>query len=244
MAELRNFQQTGTRSATSIDQGLRSYMLGVYNYMALGIAATAVIVLATYMVPAIHAISPILSMPAMIGLFALGWFGPRMVYNGSIGKAHAIYWLYVACWGFGIAPIVHRYLGVDPTIVFKAFLSAAVTFGGMSLWGYTSKRDLTSIGSFAVMGLWGLFVAAIINVVIAMFTGVGAGAIMFSTLISAGFVVLVAVLTAWETQSIKEMYVEGNDNNRNSIMGAFMLYGSFVSIFVNILQILGFMRSE
>ena len=155
-----------------------------------------------------------------------------------------VYWIYVALWGIGIAPIVHRYLGIDPSMVMTAFLSAAVTFGAMSLWGYTSKRDLSGMGAMAGMALMGLLLAAVVNLVVGFIFGFGPGNMMISMLISFGFVIFVSLITAWETQAIKEMYVDSDSGEavaRKSIFGAFMLYGSFVSIFVNILQILGFL---
>jgi FtsH-binding integral membrane protein len=167
--------------------------------------------------------------------------------GGTVARAHVVYWIYVALWGIGIAPIVNRYLGIDPSMVMTAFLSAAATFGAMSLWGYTSKRDLSGMGAIAAMALMGLLVAALVNLVVAMFTGVGAATMMISMLISFGFVIFVSLITAWETQVIKEMYVEAEGQEavaRKSVFGAFMLYGSFISIFVNILQILGFLNSS
>jgi FtsH-binding integral membrane protein len=167
--------------------------------------------------------------------------------GGTVARAHIVYWAYVALWGIGIAPMVNRYLGINPSIVMTAFLSAAATFGAMSLWGYTSKRDLSGMGAIAGMALMGLLIAAVVNMVVAMFTGVGSGTMMISMLISFGFVIFVSLITAWETQIIKEMYVEADGSEavaRKSIFGAFMLYGSFISIFVNILQILGFMNSS
>ena len=167
--------------------------------------------------------------------------------RGSVARAHVVYWVYVALWGIGIAPIVNRYLGVDPSMVMTAFLSASATFGAMSVWGYTSKRDLSGMANIAAMALMGLLIAAVINLVVAMFTGIGGTAMVISTLISAGFVLFVSLITAWETQAIKEMYVESEGGEavaKKSIFGAFMLYGSFISIFVNILQILGFMSSS
>jgi FtsH-binding integral membrane protein len=128
-----------------------------------------------------------------------------------------------------------------------AFLSASLTFGAMSMWGYTSKRDLSGMGAIAGMALMGLLIAGLVNLVVAMFTGVSAATMMISMLVSFGFVVFVSLITAWETQVIKEMYVESEGQEavaRKSIFGAFMLYGSFVSIFVNILQLLGFMNSS
>jgi FtsH-binding integral membrane protein len=222
-------------------------MLGIYNYMALGVAVTAVIVMATYTIPALGAVANVMAFPALIGLLAMGFFAQRLLMGGTVARAHVVYWAYVALWGIGIAPMVNRYLGINPSIVMTAFLSAAATFGAMSLWGYTSKRDLSGMGAIAGMALMGLLIAAVVNMVVAMFTGVGSGTMMISMLISFGFVIFVSLITAWETQIIKEMYVEADGSEavaRKSIFGAFMLYGSFISIFVNILQILGFMNSS
>jgi FtsH-binding integral membrane protein len=247
MAELRYPSQSRAGTQVAVDQGLRSYMLGIYNYMALGVAVTAVIIMATFTIPAFGAAANVLAFPAMLGLIGMGFFAQRLLMGGSIARAHVVYWIYVALWGIGIAPMVNRYLGVDPSMVMTAFLSASLTFGAMSLWGYTSKRDLTGMGVIAGMALMGLLVAALVNLVVAMFTGVGAGTMLFSTIISFAFVIFVSLITAWETQVVKEMYVEAEGQEavaRKSIFGAFMFYGSFVSIFVNILQILGFLNSS
>ena len=247
MAELRYPTQTRTGAQAGLDQGLRSYMLGIYNYMALGVAVTAIIVMATFTIPALGAAANVLAFPAMIGLIGMGFFAHRLLMGGSVARAHVVYWIYVALWGIGIAPIVNRYLGIDPSMVMTAFLSASLTFGAMSLWGYTSKRDLSGMGRFAAMALLGLLVAALVNLVVAMFTGVGGATMMISMLISFGFVIFISLITAWETQAIKEMYYEADSSEavaRKSVFGAFMLYGSFISIFVNILQILGFLNSS
>jgi FtsH-binding integral membrane protein len=246
MAELR-YQTGRAGSATEVHQGLKSYMLGVYNYMGLGIAVTALIVLASFTIPAVGAVTRVLAFPAMIALLALGWFGPRMVFNGSLAKAHGVFWAYVAAWGIGIAPMVSRYLNIDPSMVMSAFLTAAITFGVMSFWGYTSKKDLSGMANTVSMIMIGLLVAALVNIVVSLFTGVTAAAVMISILISGAFVVLVSLLTAWETQMVKELYDEsdiGDTATRKSIYGAFALYGSFVSIFINLLQIFGFLSSD
>ncbi len=247
MAEFRYPSQTRVGTQAAVDQGLRSYMLGIYNYMALGVAVTAAIVMATFTIPALGAVANVLAFPALIGLIGMGFFAQSLLMGGTVARAHVVYWVYVALWGIGIAPIVNRYLGIDPSMVMTAFLSASLTFGAMSMWGYTSKRDLSGMGAIAGMALMGLLIAALVNLVVAMFTGVGAATMMISMLISFGFVVFVSLITAWETQVIKEMYVESEGQEavaRKSIFGAFMLYGSFVSIFVNILQILGFVNSS
>jgi uncharacterized protein len=246
MAELR-YPASRVGSRSEVDQGLKSYMLGVYNYMGLGIGVAAIIVLASFTVPAIGAVTKVLAFPAMLALLALGWFGPKMIYNGSVGKAQGIFWAYVATWGIGISPIVSRYLNVDPSMVMSAFLTAAITFGAMSFWGYTSKKDLSGMGNTVMMIMIGLVIAALVNLVVAMITGVSGTAIIISMLISGAFVVLTALLTAWETQMVKEMYEVGDTGEtatRKSVFGAFLLFGSFVSIFVNLLQIFGFLSGD
>ena len=247
MAEFRYPTQTRAQSQAVIDQGLRSYMLGIYNYMALGVAVTAIVVLATYTIPALGAVANVLAFPAMLGLIGMGFFAQRLLMGGSVARAHVVYWVYVALWGIGIVPMVNRYLGIDPSMVMTAFLSAALTFGAMSLWGYTSKRDLSGMGAMAGMALIGLLIAGLVNLVVAMFTGVTPAAMMISMVISFGFVIFVSLITAWETQAIKEMYVEADGQEmvaRKSVFGAFILYGSFISIFINILQILGFLNNN
>jgi uncharacterized protein len=245
MAELRYPSRATSRG--EVDQGLKSYMVGVYNYMGLGIGVAAIIVLASFTVPAIGAVTKVLAFPAMLALLGLGWFGPRMMFNGSVGRAQAIYWAYVATWGIGIAPIVSRYLGVDPSMVMSAFLTAAITFGAMSFWGYTSKKDLSGMANVVMMIMIGLIIAALVNIVVSLFTGVTGTAMIISILISGAFVVLTALLTAWETQAVKEMYDVSDASDqatRKSVFGAFLLYGSFVSIFVNLLQIFGFLGGD
>jgi uncharacterized protein len=246
MAQVR--YQTQTQTGTQVDAGLRSYMLGVYNYMALGIAVTALIVLASFTIPAVGGVVRALYFPAFIGMIGIGFFGSRMILNSrSMATAQLAYWAYVLCWGIGIAPMVNRYLGVNPSIVMTAFLSAAVTFGGMSLWGYTSKKDLSGMANIAGMALLGLFAVAIVNLLVGLFMGFGSINIGISLLVSAGFVLFVSLITAWETQMVKSMYFEGDmaeTATRKSIFGAFALYGSFVSIFANLLQLMGFMSSD
>jgi uncharacterized protein len=242
MSQVQYQNRTGTRA--EVDAGLRSYMLGVYNYMGLGLAAAAAITFAAYSIPAFGALTRALSFPAFFVLLGLGWFGTRAILNGSVAKAHAFYWAYVATWGIAIAPIVQRYLGVDPSMVMKAFLTAALTFGATSMWGYTTKKDLSGMARTAMMIGFGLIIAALVNFGIAMFTGSAPGGVMFSFILSAAFVVINAIFTAWETQHIRSMYSPsdvGEMATRKSVYGAFLLYGSFVSTFVNLLQIFGIM---
>ncbi len=244
MADYRTNQErfapTASRAGVDIDQGLRSYMLSVYNYMALGIALSAVITLVVANSPALFSVLSGLGIVFFIALIAVSWFGPNMVMNArSEGMAHAAYWGYAALWGLAIAPMVVRYLNVAPNLVVQAFATTALLFGAMSLFGYTTKRDMTAFGRFAVMAMFGIIIAAVINIFM--------GSSMFSLLISGAYVLLISGITAYETQVIKEMYVEsdgGAVTKRKAIFGAFMLYGSFISMFIHILNILGIVNNE
>ena len=242
MADLRYQTQTqgqvGARA--EIDQGLRSYMLGVYNYMALGVAFTAIIALAVASSPAALATVYSLKWVFFIGILGMGFFAPRMIFSGNTAMAHAAYWGYVALWGLGIAPMVAVYLGIDSGIVVQAFLITAVTFGATSLLGYVTKRDLSGFGAFFMIASIGIIIAMLANVFFFQST-------MMSLITSVIVVLLFAGVTAYETQQIKEMYYEGDAPGvakGKSIFGAFMLYGSFITLFVHILNILGIMRSN
>ena len=241
MADLKYRAQSPATSTTrEIDQGLRSYMLGVYNYMALGVAATAIITLFVASSPALLGMAVSLRWVFFIGILALGFFGPKLMFSNNAVLAHGAYWLYCALWGVGIAPMVGLYMGVDPSMVVRAFLIAAATFGATSLAGYVTKRDLSGLGAFFMIATIGIIIAIVVN---ALFIG----STMMSLITSVITVLLFAGVTAYETQMIKQMYVEGDGTvaaRGKSIFGAMMLYGSFVTLFIHILNILGIMRSE
>ena len=230
MADTRYQTQVRTGARTQIDEGLRSYMLGVYNYMALGVAFTAIIVMAVAANPAALAAVYSLKWVFFIATLGLGFFAPRLIFSGNTALAHAAYWGYCALWGLMIAPMVGHYLGLDSSMVYRAFLISAATFGATSLAGYVTKRDLSGFGAFFMM----------VNVFFMQST-------LFSLIPSIVTVLLFAGITAYETQMIKEMYVEGDAvgvAKGKSIFGAFALYGSFVTLFVHILNILGIMGRE
>ena len=149
-------------------------------------------------------------------------------------------WGYVALWGLAIAPMVSVISASTRRIVVQAFLITAVTFGATSLAGYVTKRDLSGFGAFFMMASIGIIIAMLVNVFFIQSS-------MMSLLTSVVVVLLFAGITAYETQQIKEMYYEGDAPGvakGKSIFGAFMLYGSFITLFVHILNILGIMRSE
>jgi hypothetical protein len=240
MAEVRYQPQTQAQTRAEIDQGLRSYMLGVYNYMALGVAVTGIIAMAVAASPAALVAVASLKWVFFIGILGLGFFAPRLIFSGNTAMAHGAYWGYVALWGLGIAPMLGHFLAISPDIVYRAFLISAATFGATSLFGYVTKRDLSGLGAFFMMASIGIIIAMLVNVFFVPST-------MMSLITSVVTVLLFAGVTAYETQMIKEMYVEGDAPGvakGKSIFGAFALYGSFITLFVHILNILGIMRSE
>lgn len=246
MADLKYRTAAQTRTGArplDIDAGLRSYMMRVYNYMALGVAATAIVALYVASNPALMA--AIALGPAKWILFfailGLGFFSPRLVFSGNSAVAHAAYWGYAALWGVFIAPMISFYMGLDGgQLIIRALALTAVTFGATSLAGYVTSRDLSGFGGFLMMATIGLLIAIVANAL--FFTST------LMSLVTSGLVVVVfAAITAWETQMIKQMYVEGDATGvaqGKAIFGAFMLYGSFITLFVHILNILGIMRSE
>lgn len=225
-----------------IDAGLRSFMLGVYNYMGLGLAFTAIVSLGM-MTFAPNVVYTIAATPLKWVIFAailgLGWFSPRLILTGSKAMAHLSFWGYAALWGLGISPMLLRFFGTgEGGLVFKALAITAVMFAGTSLYGYTTKRSLSGMGQFLVMAAIGLIVAMVVNVIF-----IQSG--MMGFIVSALVVLVFAGITAWETQEIKQMYMAGDEQGGGkAIFGAFMLYGSFVTMFIHILNMLGFMSSD
>ncbi len=228
--------QTGS---VAIDQGLRQYMLGVYNYMALAVAGTGLFAMFMASNEALMyqiATSP-LKWVGFIGILGIGWFAPKVMMNGSKVAAHGMFWAYAALWGVMIAPMLYFFQQAGAAQdIYRAFFITSAVFGSMSLWGYTTKRDLSGWASFLVMASVGLIIAIVVNALIFQ-SG------MMSLITSSLVVLVFSAVTAYETQAIKSWYREGSAmNERASIFGAFMLYGSFVTLFVHILNILGIMR--
>ncbi len=223
----------------AFDEGLRRYMLGVYNYMAMGIAATALVGLFFVTNPqaTMAFIGPVKWLP-FIGILALGFFAPKMIMGGSRPMAHGAYWAYVGLWGLLIGPVVSVYtnnLGLGMEVV-KAFFITATVFAAMSLYGYTTKRDLAPMGKFLFMASIGLLIAIVVNIFLQ--------SPLFSFLTSGAVVLIFSGVTAYETQMIKNLYVEGagEQNDRFAIFGAFALYGTFVTLFIHILNMLALSR--
>jgi uncharacterized protein len=230
--------------AIAIDEGLRAYMIRVYNYMAMGVALTGVVSWLTFNAAVTEAagrlvLTPfgqmIFSGPAVLVLF-LGTLGLVFAISWRIGSmapstAFGLFMLYAALLGLMLSSIFLTYTGASITRVF--FISAA-SFGALSLYGYTTQRDLSPIGSFMIMGLIGLIIASLVNIFLKS-TGL-------DFVISAAGVLIFAGLTAWDTQRIKEMYdpmEDGTVVGRKAVMGALSLYLDFINLFLFMLRFLG-----
>ncbi len=242
--DLRPTAQTDARvgARARIDEGLRSYMLRVYNYMALGVAWTAIVTLFLGLNPPL-----MLTLATGIGmwvvffaLLALGWFAPRLIFSGNAATAWLAYFAYATLWGVLISPMVFSYLSMNPAIVVRALLITAITFGAMSLAGYVTKKDLSGFSGFFFMASIGLLIAIVVNNIFFEST-------MASLITSILVVLLFSGVTAFETQTIKQMYMAGDlpeMARSKAIFGAFTLYGSFVTLFIHILNILGIMSGD
>ncbi|MEM6415849.1 MAG: Bax inhibitor-1/YccA family protein [Pseudomonadota bacterium] len=236
----RGYGATAARTSTGVmDEGLRQYMLGVYNYMALAVAGTGVVSLFVASQPQIAfaiAGGPI-KWVLFAGIMGLGWFAPRVIFSGTRIMAHAMFWGYAALWGLLIAPMLLSFqMAGAAQEIYRAFFITASVFAGVSIFGYSTKRDLSGMAGFLAMASIGLLIAIIAN---AIFFKSGMASFITSILV----VLVFSAVTAWETQMIKSLYQQGGEaNERASIFGAFALYGSFVTLFIHILNILGFMR--
>jgi len=251
MAELdrRYGQGVAVGRAEAIDQGLRAYMLRVYNYMASGVALTGIVAWLTYQATGGDAIQvsgkaitgltgfgqALFSLPGMLILFA-GTLGFVFLINGMInrlqtGQAFLLFLGFAALFGLLLSSIFISFTGASITRVF--FITAA-SFGGLSLYGYTTKTDLSPMRAFLVMGLIGIIIAMVVNFFLV------SSALQFA--ISVIGVLIFAGLTAYDTQQIKEMYSVNDDGTvagRKAVMGALRLYLDFINLFMFLLQLFG-----
>ncbi|HIC79757.1 MAG TPA: Bax inhibitor-1/YccA family protein [Kiloniellaceae bacterium] len=170
-----------------------------------------------------------------LGIIGFGFFAPRVMMSGSMAMAHGSFWIYAAMWGALMSPMFLLYTGDSMVRVF--FITAAA-FAGTSLYGYTTKRNLAPMGAFLMMATIGILVAVLVNMFLLQSE-------LFHLGLSIVVVLVFAGLTAYETQMIKNMYSEADGNEvatRKSIFGAFLLYGSFVTMFIWLLSIFGVAR--
>ena len=224
--------------AAEIDVGLRSYMLRVYNYMSLGVAFTGAIAMLVASDAALVQGVARMFWLFFIAIIGMGFFAPRLMISKSVATAQICFWAYAGLWGVVLGPTIWVYGQIDPMMIARAFFITAATFAGLSLFGYTTKKNLAPIGAFLVMATWGILIALLVNVFLIQSGG-------FQLILSIVVVLVFSGLTAYETQMIRNMYYESDGHDvvtRKAIFGAFLLYGSFVTLFVWILNILGMMR--
>ncbi len=244
MADIRNYNArvagAGTRADAGIDEGLRAYMLKVYNLMALGLAITGLAAWGSFNFAVadgqLTAFGQLIYASAfrwvvILAPLAMVFFLSFRINKMSVSAAQTTFWVYSALVGLSLSTIFLVYTGES---VVRTFFITATAFGGLSLYGYTTKRDLSAMGSFLVMGLFGLIIAMLVNIFLQ------SSALQFA--ISAIGVLIFAGLTAYDTQNIKEMYYEGDSDvvaGRKAIMGALRLYLDFINLFMFLLQFLG-----
>ena len=232
--------------AAAVDAGLRAYMLRVYNYMAAAVALTGVVAYATFNAAVvtdasgkITALTPFgqtifsgpLSIVLLLGTLGLVFFISFRINRLQYTTAMTLFMLYAALLGVTLSSIFLAYTGASITRVF--FISAA-SFGALSLYGYTTQRDLSPMGSFMIMGLFGIIIASLVNIFLK-----SSGLDWAISVIGIG---VFAGLTAWDTQRIKEMYDSMDDDGtmgRKAIMGALSLSLDFINLFLMLLRVVG-----
>ena len=228
---------TSAVERADIDEGLRSYLISVYNYMAGGLLVTA---LTAYFI----ANTPLIAMmfDARGGMSGLGWlfllaplivvFGFGWVVNrGTLNQVRGVFLLYSALMGISLAPVFLVYTGASMA---RVFLVTAGTFGAMSLYGYTTKRDLTSMGSCLSMGLWGVIIASVVNIFLKS-SGLDFALSVITVFLFVG-------LTAFDTQKIRAIYLSADSEDmrgRKVVVGALELYLDFINLFMALLRIMG-----
>jgi uncharacterized protein len=242
--------RTGYRTdQVAIDAGLRAYMIRVYNYMTAGVALTGLVAWVAFQaaggegihivgnqVTGLTAFGHAIFASPLMWLFVLAPLGLVMLLSFGINRLSAntalmLFFVYAGLLGLSLATIFLAYTGASITRVF--FISAA-TFGAMSLYGYTTQRDLTGMGSFLFMGLIGLVIASLVNIFLQ-----SSG--LYWVISVVGVLIFVG-LTAYDTQSIKEMYDvndDGSVSGRKAVMGALRLYLDFINLFLMLLRLFG-----
>ncbi|GLR84450.1 Bax inhibitor-1/YccA family protein [Bradyrhizobium iriomotense] len=218
-------------SAIAIDAGLRDYMLRIYNHMAAGVGVTAAAAWLTYqLVDPEWLQSPVMWVFILAPLALVFFLGSR-INTLSVSTARTLFFLYAALVGISLSILLHIYTSASITRVF--FITAA-TFGALSLFGYTTRRDLSGVGTFLFMGLIGIIIASLVNLFLRS-TGL-------DWLISIVGVGVFAGLTAYDTQRIKAMYDGADDETsagRKSVLAALSLYLNFINLFMMLLRLFG-----
>jgi uncharacterized protein len=244
-----NKQTSATRSSASeaiIDQGLRAYMLKVYNYMGSGVLLTGVIALMFFKMAVVTSeggeivgltnfgnsiYNSGLKWVIMLAPLGVVFYMSFGIAKMSAAKAQTTFWVFAALMGASLSSIFLMYTGASITRVF--FITAG-TFGAMSIYGYTTKKDLTKLGSFLMMGLFGIIIASVVNIFMK-------STMMYFVISILGVLIFVG-LTAYDTQKIKNMYMASDSGElmgKKAVMGALTLYLDFINLFIMLLRLFG-----
>ena len=241
-----NRSKATQQSSVVMDEGLRAYMLKVYNYMATGILLTGIIALISFQMSVVTDSSGAITgftnignalffsglkwlvMLAPLGIVFYMSFGINKM---SASKAQTVFWVFAALMGLSLSWILLVYTGAS---VARVFFITSATFGAMSVYGYTTKRDLTKLGSFLMMGLIGIIIASVVNIFMK-------SSMMYFVISILGVLIFVG-LTAYDTQKIKNMYVASDTGElmgKKAVMGALTLYLDFINLFIMLLRLFG-----
>jgi FtsH-binding integral membrane protein len=229
--------KAGTRAEAQVDAGLRSFMLSVYNYMASGLLLSGLVALAvvhTSLAGIFYQVTPEGQLIGLNGLGMIAVFAPLallflVMFAGqrmSATATQAFYWAFVALQGISLSTLLVVYTGES---VVRVFFITAAAFASLSLYGYTTKRDLSAFGKFLFMGLIGILIAGVVNIF------VGSSMLMF--VISAGGVLVFSGLIAYDTQAIKERYYAGMGHESETKLAVFSALGLYLN-FINLMQFL------
>jgi uncharacterized protein len=239
------------RSGVAVDQGLRTYMIGVYNYMTLGLGVTGLVAWLAFQFGTVQTeagrlmltdfgraiyVSPLRWVIVLAPLGVVFWLSAR-INSMSVSTARNAFLAFAALIGLSLSALLVVYTGASFA---RAFFATAAAFASLSLYGYTTKRDLSAMGSFMMMGVVGLIVASLLNVFLLHSTAMQFGLSILTVVIFAG-------LTAWDTQAIKSMYYAGDSYevlHKKSIHGALRLYLDFINMFQAILMLTGSQRNN
>ena len=236
---------TFSKTNTAYDDGLRKYFLKIYQLMCGALAITAISAFAVFSIPALTSLMFNMEMGYVTGMTPLGWlisFAPLGIslyftigYNRiTYENAQILFWVFATLMGMSLSSLGFMYTGAS---IAKTFFICSSMFGGMSLYGYSTEKDLTSMSSFLYMGLIGLIIASLVNMLLQSpavefalsFVGVG----IFTGLI------------AYDTQKLKALYYQGADtNSKIGIMAAFTLYLDFINLFIYLLRFFGVKRND
>ena len=240
------FQATAAKKTAVWDAGLRSYMLKVYNYMATGVLLTGIISLISFKLSAdISATGQIIALKPygnaifnsglkwiiMLAPLAVIFYMSFGINKMSTSKAQTVFWIFTILMGLSLSWVLIVFTGVS---VARVFFITSATFGAMSIYGYTTKRDLTKLGSFLMMGLIGIIIASLVNIFLK--------STMMHFVISILGVLIFVGLTAYDTQKIKNMYSASDTievSGKKAIMGALTLYLDFINLFIMLLRLFG-----